>query len=228
MCSQLTVNGLEQILLQNFKKVLNKLSEKYFFLKNELSKSNKKTKSLKNWLSLFFKSRKQTQSNFCSEFIKRFQNIGLNEQSYCMMCEEIENDLITEINSFRERLQYSELKAVNDIKKVKKKYNIYRDQTQMLVKIIGNENKTKFGLSEILQYIEQLEKGKIKQGINGFVYLIGFCWQIRLFLQELFEMNTNEKENKLTNSKIKKQKKGNTSVKNNKKIKKRKFNYALT
>jgi hypothetical protein len=183
---------MEQILLQAFKTKFIKLSSKYFFLKDEQEKSIKRKDTLNQWIQDFFNSNNKqvSKSEFTKEFLEKFRNSSRINPSYDEICEEVEDDLLTENNAFRERLQYCQGKAKADFKKVKRKLKKYQEKVKEFCMATQAKISANFGKKELIEFINKLEKGKIREGLKGIEILVGLCWQVRLLLQELFEFNS--------------------------------------
>lgn len=207
---------MEQILLDTFKHKFIKLSEKYFFLKEEYKRSSKKTQLLEKWLGDRLESNNEQikRDSFTTEFLKRFRNVSSYVESYEKVCGEIEGELLTENNSFRERLQYCKSKAKSDFKKVQKKFVKYKEKLKKLKMISKAKIGDFLGKQEIQEFIGKLGKGQIREGLKGIEILVGLCWQIRLILQELFEFNSDigQKPKVLLNGKLTIQQFGKSKV----------------
>lgn len=188
--------GLEQIILKNFKQVFCKLGEKYFFLKAELAKSAEKKRQMERWLKEFF-SRKKTlgaMKDFEKHFLKKFGRKELQKKSYKEVCREVRSDLLTEVNSFRERLQHSHSKGLSDSKKLQRKIKKYKEKAQQLSQISGYDLKKNLGIAEISEFVKHLNSDKGARTLAKFVFLVGLTWQSRFLMQELFELNSSKQK----------------------------------
>ena len=168
-------------------KFFKKSYDKYTILNQE----NNNIQRIQNQLTQILHS--SSTENQLSQVLKALltrvpnSNTTSDPSSHYIFCKKL---LFEEINSFRERLKYSRVKLLNTQKKLENMLSTFKKLIQDLGKETSKSILIAFGTKELTSLLQKLFSKKIPENIWELInILLAHCWQIKLILQEIFEIN---------------------------------------